>query len=938
VVVPTSPRRLVGRHPERARLQSVLVATAAGAGGCTVITGPPGMGKTRLLEATADDALTRGLAVAPGRAAELDRIAPLTTVVSAVQRAVPVPVDLSALRDREGERFWYVDRLGEALESYAADRPLLVIIDDAQWADEFSALALRVLVPQLSSSGVHWLLARRSVPAGSAGQQTVDWLIEQGAAVEMALAPLDEEAVVELCGMLTGARPDATVMALATRCGGNPFLVEHLLGTMVAAGQVAIRDGIATVVGDELPSSFLAAVEQRLRGLSELARRLLQAGSVFARPFTVDAASSLVGASPAGLYPAAEEAVAAGILVERQARMAFAHDLLREAIYNNLSGPVRATMHRAAADVVRVEGRSPVEMAEHLTRSGQIGDREAVAVLRDAAVGLAGRAPGTAADVIVRALDMMGEHDGERPALVADAVVLLAAAGRLEQALGLGESVLHGGLDYQTQATLLLGLAEALKHAGHNTASVEHARRGLALPDVSDEVRARLHAIAAHALLYAFDDMPAADRAGAEADAVGLAVGEYGASVFGSTARSVVARAEGRLDDALRYARHAVETADRVGGDAAQRHPRIWLGGALAALDQFSEADAAFTKGRREAEHLGTGWSYPLWHFYHAALMAAAGRLDDAEVEADAGLRVAESLAAQQLSVPMLALLTRIAVQRNQMPLARDHVRRMRRLLDSGITAAPEDWMWALAVLQEADGSAGEARDTLTEIYDRLPGRPFLFCNDAAAAPALARMALDAGDTPAAERVVVAATRLAERNPTVVSLAGAAAHADGLVRGDLGALRTAVDHLRRSPRPLARASAMEDAAVAEYEAHNRAAAVELLDEALAEATACGANRMVARLERRLRTLGMRRTASRASTAESSPAIEGLTSAALRVARLVAAGRTNRQIAAELFISPHTVDSHLRTIYQRLGINSRVELTRIMLEHDGAPPI
>jgi DNA-binding CsgD family transcriptional regulator len=790
-------------------------------------------------------------------------------------------------------------------------------------------------VPELSSSGVHWLLARRPVPAGSAGQQTVDWLIEQGDAVEITLAPLDDAAVVELCGILTAARPDATVMALATRCGGNPFLVEQLLGTMVTAAQVAVRDGIATVVGDELPSSFLAAVDQRLRGLSEPARRLLQAGSVFARPFTVDAASSLVGAAPAGLYLAAEEAVAAGILVEREARLAFAHDLLREAIYNNLSSPVRATMHRAAADVVRVEGRSPVEIAEHLTRGGHTGDREAVAVLRDAAAGLAGRAPGTAADVIVRALDMLAEHDGDRPGLVADAVVLLAAAGRLEQALRLGESVLHGGLDTHTQATLLLGLAEAFKHAGQNAASVEHARRALALPDVPDEIKARLHAIAAHALLYVAD-MPAADQAGAAADAVGLAVGEYGASVFGSTARSVVARAEGRLDDALRYARHAVETADRVGGEAAQRHPRIWLGGALAALDQFSEADAAYTTGRREAEHLGTGWSYPLWHFYHATLMAAAGRLDDAEVEADAGLRVAESLTAQQLSVPMLALLTRIAVQRNQMPLARDHVRRMRRLLDSGITAAPEDWLWALAVLQEADGSAGEAKDTLAEIYDRLPGRPFLFCNDAAAAPALARMALDAGDRPAAERVVVAATRLAERNPMVASLAGAAAHADGLVRGDLGALRAAVDHLRRSPRPLARASAMEDAAVAESEAHNRAAAVELLEAALAEAAACGANRAVARLERRLRILGMRRTATRAPVAESSPAIEGLTSAAMRVARLVAAGRTNRQIAAELFISPHTVDSHLRTIYQRLGISSRVELTRIMLQN-GAPP-
>jgi len=933
VVAPESPHRLVGRHAERAALRSVLDATLAGTGGCTIVTGVAGMGKTALVDVALTEALALGLAVAPGRAVELDRVAPLTTIVSSLQRAVPVPVDLSGLRDHEGDPFWYIDRLGEALESYGAERPLLAVIDDAQWADEFSALALRVLVSELSSAAVHWLLARRPVPAGSAGQRTIDWLIDQDAAAELRLDPLDEDSVVLLCGLVTRARPDATVMALATRCGGNPFLVQQLLGAMLAAGQMVVGEGIATVVGDELPSSFQAVVTQRLRGLSDRARRLLDAGAVFARPFTIDAVAPIVGAPPSDLYPAAEEAVAAGILVERDSRLDFVHDLLREVIYNNMSGPVRARMHRAAAEVVRAEGRSPVEAAEHLTRGGQAFDREAVMVLRDAAVGLAGRAPGTAADLMLRAVDMLGEHDEARPSLVADAVGLLASAGRLEQALGLGESVLHNGLNARIEATVLLGLAEALKHAGRNAASVDHARRALGLPGVPETVRARLHAIAAHALFAVVDDMPAADRAGAEADELGQAVGEYGASVFGTTARSIVARAEGRLDDALRYARHAVATADRAGGDAAHRHPRIWLGVALAAVDRFAEADAEYTRGRREAETLGTGWSYPLWHFYHASLMAAQGRLDDASVAADAGLRIAEQLAAQQLSVPLLALLARLAVRRAQMPLAREHIRGMQRLLGAGITAAPEDWMWALAVLRDADGAPLEVRDTITEIYDLLPVRVLLFADDPGAAPQLVRVALEAGDVPRAQRVAAAAAQLAQRNPGVDTLAGVSTHAEGLLRHDLDALRTAVDHLRRSPRPLVRASALEDAAVAEHRAQNRAAAVELLDQALIEATACGANQTVARLERRLRTFGMRRAARTAAAAGGHSPLAGLSQAALRVGRLVAAGLTNRQIAEQLYISPHTVDSHLRTIYQRLGINSRVELTRIMLEHD-----
>jgi DNA-binding CsgD family transcriptional regulator len=86
----------------------------------------------------------------------------------------------------------------------------------------------------------------------------------------------------------------------------------------------------------------------------------------------------------------------------------------------------------------------------------------------------------------------------------------------------------------------------------------------------------------------------------------------------------------------------------------------------------------------------------------------------------------------------------------------------------------------------------------------------------------------------------------------------------------------------------------------------------------------------------MRTFGIRKSAVRATGPTARSPISGLTPAALRVARLVASGRTNRQIADELYVSPHTVDSHVRTIYQRLGINSRVELTRIMLSHDRPP--
>jgi DNA-binding NarL/FixJ family response regulator len=912
---------MVGRDDTLATLRDVLAATAAGTGGCLVVTGAPGIGKTRLLEEAERQAKAQGLAVASGRANDLDRVAPMRTLVSALRATRPDPVDLVGLPTDPDSRFWQIDRIGEALEEYAAKRPLLVMIDDAQWTDELSVLALRVLVPTLSSAPIRWLLARRPVPARSPAQETIDWLISEGAE-EICLDPLDEPAVDRFCSDLLGATADATVLALASRCGGNPFLLGQLLDALRDAEQLVVSDGIATVVGDELPLSFVSAVDQRLRAVSADARALLQAGSVFGRPFTVRAAARLAGVPVTDLISAAEEAVTAGLFAERGAELEFCHDLLREAVYAKMREPVRAAMHDEAIAVVRAEGRSAIEVAEHVVRSGRGGDAEAVEILRTAAAEAAGRAPATAAELIVHALDLVDAGDETYPRLAAEAVRLLAAAGRLVEARDLGEAALDGRLDPHTEATVLLGLAEALKHAGQNRLAAEYANRALTRPGIPDALRAKLHAIASHALLWG-DDMGAADRAGAEADRLGLATGEHGASVFGRAARSVVARAEGRLDDALRHARLAVDLAEQTGGEARHRHPRIWLGAALVALDRFAEADEVYAAGQREAERLGTAWSQPLWHFYRANLLTWRGGLDDAVAEAEAGSHIAEQLSAQQLGVPLLGLLSRLAVMRGQLELARDYLHRMERRLGEGVTAAEEDIAWTYAVFFDAEGQPAAALGALAGLYDKLPDRMLLLTMNPGRAPAMVRIALAAGDRRRAGLAATAAARLAELNPAVPSVTGAAAHAHGLLHTDLAALHTAIDQFRASPRRLARAAALEDAAQAARQSRDRASALTLLRQALDEYTAAGAGRAIERVTEPLRALG-------ASPATGpTPTVADLSEAELRVARLIRDGYKNREIADELVISRHTVDSHLRHIFQKLGVNSRVNVARLI---------
>jgi DNA-binding CsgD family transcriptional regulator len=167
-------------------------------------------------------------------------------------------------------------------------------------------------------------------------------------------------------------------------------------------------------------------------------------------------------------------------------------------------------------------------------------------------------------------------------------------------------------------------------------------------------------------------------------------------------------------------------------------------------------------------------------------------------------------------------------------------------------------------------------------------------------------------------------------------VAGAAAHARGILRSDPAALRTAIGHLRGSPRRLARAAALEDTAALVHRSGDGAAAVDLLQQALHEYTTAAADRATARVEERLQVLGGSRGTERAPAAApvDSSGVGDLSVAELRVARLVALGYKNRQIAGKLMISPHTVDSHVRHIFAKLGVNSRVNVAQIFASETG----
>jgi len=926
---------MVGRDAELARIRKALNKAMAGTGGCFVVEGAPGIGKSRLLAAATGYATELGMATAAGQATKLDYVAPLSTLLGALRNSSPLVIDnFDQLGDPAVNRFWLIDQLGERLERYVSQRPLLITIDNVQWADELTALALRLLAPSLTSSPVLWVLSCRTAPSGSPGRSAVDLLIQEGVE-RMELMPLDDGAVHALCAALLGTEPDRHLLGLARRSAGNPFLLEELLvrHRLLPAVDGAPRPEGGCVNEADLPAGFVDAVQRHLQGLSPDAHRLLEAGAVLGRPFTVHEAAGLWGRRAVELVAAAEEAMQQDALMETGTELAFRHDLIRESVLSAIPSPVRKVLHREAVTVLRAENRPASEIAEHLIYGSSHWNSQTVDALHTTILQLARTAPSTAADLALRTLKAIGEDHAARPRLAAEAVGLLSTVGRLAEAQELGEAALKTGIHPETEAMLLYGVASALKHAGQDDAVVRYTERALALPSVTDPVRARVLAIRAHALLNA----GALEEVSAAADqAVQLArsTAEYPSMALGIAAQSIAAQASGDISLAITLAGEAVRIAEEYGGEAAQLHPRLWLGSALVAADRFTEATAVYEYGQRESHRFGTAWSQPLWHYHLAELWLARGLIDDAVAEAEAGLRVAEQLTTMAMSVPLLAILSRLALRTGDLATARARLNSARRLAAEGIGSRTEDLVWSTALLHEAEGHPEEAMETLKPLIEALPGQVALFTQEPGAAPRIVRLALKTGAHDVACQVADAICVLARRNPDCLSLAAASTHTRGLLEGDPTLLRAAVETYQESPRTPLRAEAMEDLGAALQRSGQRHEATDLIREALDLFTTddlhMDADQVSKRLGRPLESPAPAEPPRRASLAWSQ-----LTRSEIKVARLVAEGLTNREVAARLFLSPHTVDSHLRHIFSKLGLSSRVALTRWVLKQDAA---
>ncbi|MDX3763572.1 AAA family ATPase [Streptomyces sp. AK02-04a] len=898
---------LRGREAELEKLQALIASVArTGGGGLALIRGEPGIGKTTLLAEAVAMAKAAGFSVGLGKADELHRIVPLSSLAACVLQGDRPLLSGDAFADLEwnqDQRIWLVERLAEAIEARASGAPVFIGLDDVQWADPLSRFALKQLSVRLRTSPVLWVLAGRLDHAGPT-EEILAAAADGLPTVTVPLGPLSVVAIRQLADDTLGAAVDERVRDLLDGAGGNPFLAVEMLAGL----------GSAETSGDLVPSTLVVGVRGRLRSLQPGTLRFLQMGAVLGRRFGFYDAAALCGQPPATLISALEEAVRAGLLRDEGDQLVFRHDLLRQAVYVDITPSARKALHREAAGHLVGAGRRPVDAVPHILRGALPGDEEAVALLRQAAEDVLPVTPGLAADLMTRALDLV---PSARPLMFEvgeQAILCLTRAGRSREALSTGDRLLACRPPLEVFSRLQAALAGTLWNMDLAEELRRRAESVLAVGGATPEAGVRLAALRALALSRG-QDLVAAREAGEAALQAATELGDREAHVLALSALGEIAQNAGENTVALeRFAAlSTIDSAFLPEEIVAHLHVDDFAAGGRLLLQAADNAGPV-----RQAMMLWAQGQHDL----------GLGRLDDADASFMTMERLEDDIQVPVQQVNARVIRSRIALLRGDREAAREHLAAAQERLavkpNPGNTAAVR---FLEAVHAETDGDIGLAVDKIRQVQQEGFFMRWRLLRDWV--DYAIRIALRGADHELAEDLAAQAEAHAERNPAVPTARGIAAQALGLAKNDPALLEHSVALLKASPRPLARAAAYADLGHALLAAGRRPQAVAALTQAHAMFAESGAHAAAARLQHDLDGAGA--VSGRAVTKQRP--VQGwgaLTTSEKKVARLIADGHTNRSAADLLVISPHTVNTHLTSAFRKLAVNSRVQLAHLVM--------
>jgi len=943
--------RLRGRDAEIRVVREALDRVSAGRPAIVLIEGEAGIGKTRLLNDALEDARSRGMQVAAGRAEELEQTRPFGVVAAAFGCTVSSPdprraaiAGLLAWRGDGGRgqvtvtsdpglQFRVVDAIADLAEELALGRPLVIGTDDLQWADPSSVLTLAVVGRRLADVPVALFGCFRPAPRAPELERLAGALEAVGAR-RLALGPLTDVAVRDLAAESVAADPGPALLAGLAGAAGNPLFVLELLGALTQEGAVEIAGGRAEVARVALPPTLRLTILRRLSFLPGATLQALRDASILGSVFSLTDLAIVTGRPAVALSVTLAEAIRAGVLADAGDRLRFRHDLIRDALYEDLPRSVRRGLHREAGQRLARSAAPAPQVAGHLARAATAGDAEAVAWLTRAAREAAGTSPAVAADLLGQAIGLMDRADPGWDRLLTEQALSLLRAGRILDCEQICRDLLGRAHDPAAEGPARICLGYALAASGRPRDGLEEQEGASRLRTLTGAERASARAWAGSGRLD-LGDLEGASAAAREA----LAMKQAGNPLATTVAMMTLAQVRehrGHLRDALEIIENAVHQADQSPGRAGHRYPlhlpRAFI---LIGLDRLDEARSAIETGNRISEDLGIRWHLPNYPMVHAAERFTAGEWDDAIAEAEATIE----LAGEMGEIPGLMLartvLALISLHRNDLTRASEAVGAAVRQLEQTGSRYRAQWVpWAQALLLEAEGKPADALAMLAGFWEWCTQSGFTLEYRTFGAD-LVRLALARGEPGRAREVAAAVTELARQNE-VSTLTGAALHCRGLAEHDAEILQAAADAYSLGPRPLELARACEDAGAAFARHGNTARARPLLEQAVTIYENLEAARDLGRTEALLRAAGIRR-GRHGPRRRPQFGWQSLTPTEQTVAGLVADGLSNPQIGDRLYVSRRTVQTHLAHVFAKLDIASRAQLAaQVALRRAGQP--
>jgi DNA-binding CsgD family transcriptional regulator len=968
---------IVGRVQELELLDGALSDLSRGLWTAVELVGEPGIGKTRLLDELTRRADRRGALVLSGSASELERDLPFWVFVSALDDYVrgldPRVLDVLEAEDRAElahvlpallglvpstvepvapQRYRTHRAVRALLERVAATRPLVLILDDLHWADPASVELLGALLLRPPQAAVLVALARR--PDRPQERLTAELDRAHGAKIlaRVGLGALTRSEADELLGSSISG---AVASALYGESGGNPFYLEQLAR---APGRVLADPGAAPRLSPNLdvPPAVAATLAEELALLPETSHLVLRGAAVVGDPFEPELAAAAAGVSETIALAAVDE-LTRFTLVRRTdvpRRFRFRHPLVRRAVYDAAPAGWRLSAHERSAAALASRGASAAERAHHVERAARKGDQGAVSTLREAGEATAHRAPESAARWFSGALRLLRDD-----APVEDRVELLLARAQALAGCGHfteGYAALLESIDLVPAEALALRVrlttaCAGMEHLlGHH--AMAHNRLAAALDSLQDtaspEAAALMMELAVDGV-YRLEFSQIAAQAGQALDTA-RPLGNQALVATAAAARAWGTALGGFVPAAQAYHSEAAALVDDLSDHelALRLDSAVHLAGAELYLDLFDSAGGHAERVIAVARATGQPAFIPFAFMILAWVRMLRGELADGAETLDGAIEESRLLGNSQSLAGLLLNRSLTALAEGDLQLAVATARESVQLtggMDDGLIPAAATLSLAAALLESGDPGLGEAVDLMVRRCGG-PGLPSMPGGSFRAKwlelltrcwLALDRRA-DAERAAAHAQAIVApmgglhmAAAMAERAAAAVALDGCDPHE--AARRAL-ASASAADQVG-IPVEAALSRILAGRALASADQGDRA--VVELEHAAAALRASGASRYRDAAELELRRLGRhvhRRTARGATGAGG---VQSLTRREREVADLVVDRRTNAEIAEALFLSPKTVETHLRHIFHKLDVTSRATVARAIestLRHPG----